>query len=334
MTDNKTDNFNIEPLVFEIENVIKKGLHKILKDYVNRTELIENAHKQILSVLNELNNDEPCIHQKEEKSLFVSVKNMTQEYVNEDVKHLEETVCYIENKLDKLEKNYDSIVEILDKIFHNVKCLNEDVKLLKTEPKPCREENPISSSTKPSIVSACENENIKFEINEEVVNVESDDETKQEEVIEILEEETVDEEEESAEEEEESAEEEEESAEEEEEEVEKEEENVQEQTVVETEEIETECSSEEESEVDEEEVDEVEEEVDEEIVEETKPNVVEKTVEDETEEELFEIEIDDITYCTNNEDNGIIYQLTEDGDVGEKVGYLKDGEPFFYADEN
>ncbi len=47
------------------------------------------------------------------------------------------------------------------------------------------------------------------------------------------------------------------------------------------------------------------------------------------EEELFEIEIDDVSYCTNDENNGIIYALTADGDVGDKVGYLKDGEPFF-----
>jgi hypothetical protein len=47
------------------------------------------------------------------------------------------------------------------------------------------------------------------------------------------------------------------------------------------------------------------------------------------EEELFEIEIDDVSYCTNDEDNGVIYELTADGDVGAKVGYLKDGEPIF-----
>ena len=47
------------------------------------------------------------------------------------------------------------------------------------------------------------------------------------------------------------------------------------------------------------------------------------------EEELFEIEIDDVSYCTNDEENGIIYALTADGDVGAKIGYLKDGEPFF-----
>ena len=56
--------------------------------------------------------------------------------------------------------------------------------------------------------------------------------------------------------------------------------------------------------------------------------------EEEEEEELVEIEIDDITYCTNDEENGVIYELTTDGEVGEKVGYLKEGEPFFYADEN
>jgi hypothetical protein len=59
----------------------------------------------------------------------------------------------------------------------------------------------------------------------------------------------------------------------------------------------------------------------------------EEEVEEEVEEEFIEIDIDDVTYCTNNEENGFIYELTEDGDVGDKVGYLKDGEPFFYADE-
>lgn len=51
-------------------------------------------------------------------------------------------------------------------------------------------------------------------------------------------------------------------------------------------------------------------------------------------EELFEIEIDDKTYCTNNEVNGFIYVLDKDGDVGEKVGYFKDSEPIFYNEEN
>jgi hypothetical protein len=56
---------------------------------------------------------------------------------------------------------------------------------------------------------------------------------------------------------------------------------------------------------------------------------VEETVEDDDEEELIEIEIDGVTYCTENEDNGFIYLIDEDGTVGEATGYLKEGEPFF-----
>jgi hypothetical protein len=55
-----------------------------------------------------------------------------------------------------------------------------------------------------------------------------------------------------------------------------------------------------------------------------------KVEKEEEEEELFEIEIDEITYCTSDEENGIIYEIDKEGDVGKKVGYLKDGEPFFY----
>jgi len=47
------------------------------------------------------------------------------------------------------------------------------------------------------------------------------------------------------------------------------------------------------------------------------------------EEELFEIQIDGKTYATDNERNGVIYALVEDGDVGDKVGYFKDGKAFF-----
>ena len=56
--------------------------------------------------------------------------------------------------------------------------------------------------------------------------------------------------------------------------------------------------------------------------------------EEEEEEDLEVITIDDVDYCTNNEENGFIWELTEDGEQGAKVGYLKDGEPFFYAEEN
>ena len=70
--------------------------------------------------------------------------------------------------------------------------------------------------------------------------------------------------------------------------------------------------------------DEVEEEVEDEVEEE-----VEDEVEDEDEEEVFEIEIDDVTYFATDEENGILYEVTKDGEVGKKVGIIKDGEPIF-----
>jgi hypothetical protein len=56
----------------------------------------------------------------------------------------------------------------------------------------------------------------------------------------------------------------------------------------------------------------------------------EKHEEDDDDDELFEIEIEDVTYCTNDEENGIIFELTEEGEAGKKVGFLKDGEATFY----
>ena len=49
----------------------------------------------------------------------------------------------------------------------------------------------------------------------------------------------------------------------------------------------------------------------------------------EEEEEVFEIEIDDVTYYATSEENGILYEVLADGDVGKKVGVIKDGEPIF-----
>jgi hypothetical protein len=50
---------------------------------------------------------------------------------------------------------------------------------------------------------------------------------------------------------------------------------------------------------------------------------------EEEEEEVFEIEIDDVTYFATDEENGILYEMTSDGDIGKKVGIIKDSEPIF-----
>jgi hypothetical protein len=60
------------------------------------------------------------------------------------------------------------------------------------------------------------------------------------------------------------------------------------------------------------------------------PNVKQLQKEDEEEEEeVFEIEIDDIPYFVTDEENGILYEITSDGDIGKKVGIIKNGEPIF-----
>ena len=91
-------------------------------------------------------------------------------------------------------------------------------------------------------------------------------------------------------------------------------------------------TQEDEEEEEDEEEDEDEEDEEEEDEQEEEEEVKEKQEEEEQEEEeeeLFEIEIDDITYCTNNEQNGVIYELLEDGEVGEQIGHFVDGEPIF-----
>ena len=55
----------------------------------------------------------------------------------------------------------------------------------------------------------------------------------------------------------------------------------------------------------------------------------EQEEQEQEEEEVFEIEIDDVTYFATDEENGILYEMTPDGDIGKKVGIIKDGEPIF-----
>ena len=75
---------------------------------------------------------------------------------------------------------------------------------------------------------------------------------------------------------------------------------------------------------------------DEEEEEETSPTFPKKNIEiveepsaDEEEEEVFEIEIDGTSYYCNNEDNGNIY-ADDDGEVGDIVGKITDGEASFF----
>jgi hypothetical protein len=86
---------------------------------------------------------------------------------------------------------------------------------------------------------------------------------------------------------------------------------------------------EEQKEQEEQEEDEEEQEDEEEDEEEQEDEEEEEEEEDQEEEEVFEIEIDDTTYYATSEENGILYEVTKDGEVGKKVGVIKDGEPIF-----
>jgi hypothetical protein len=331
--------FNIEPLVIEIEKVIKNGLITILNNYISRYELLEKTHTQIMrlpSVMSELNQE-------------FDINNNVQELVKNEISLLENKICTIENK-------FDTITPLINKMLDKLEKTNEEVQELKDEMVNCKK----SYINKPSIVATCENENIKFEINEgiekqiktennevevvervvvkeEPIIIEENDEDdtesvslvenkivnlEEEEIPEIekeppvLEEEEVEEEEDVEEEEEENVEEEEEDVEEEEN-VEEEEENVEEEEDVEEEEN----------------VEEEEEDVEEEDVK-TQEEEVETEASEEEEEELEIITIDDIDYCTNDAENGFIWEINDDGEPGDKIGYFKEEEPFFYADVN
>jgi hypothetical protein len=272
----------------EINDIIKRGLKSLLKDYNDRYELLEKTHKKIMnlpSVKMELNNEsdsesenDNSSNEEDNKTMFVSIKDMTHDLVKEEI-------CFVENKLEKLEKRYDSILPILDNILSKIQTLGDEVKAMKPpvvikenikleiEEKSVQEEEESEESEEEEVAEV---EIVEVKIKEEPVEVKVEVKEDEEVLLEEEEEEVI---------------------------VEQEEEALVEEPVLDNCEVETEASEEEEKELEEE------------------------------EEELMEIEIDDITYATNNDENGFIYEMTEDGDVGNKVGYFKDGEPFFYADE-
>ena len=303
MTETKMRNFNTEPLIKEIEGVIKNGVEQILNDFLNRYDLLEKTHEQIMnlpSVQNEINkknyNDED--EDDEAPSMFVSIKDMTHDLVKEELSS-------VENKLSILEEKYNNISPLLDTILNKIQSLGVEIASLKIEqPNKTEISSPLQVASSTNV-----NENIKLEIEDTIVTDEL--------VVdgEVEEDEGDDEEEE------------------EEEEESDEEESDEEEEEVDVVSYEKKIEPEKEDEVETEE----EEEVDDESIISSKQEIAALTDvtqdEKEEEEELMELEIDDITYCTNNEENGFIYELNEDGEVGDKVGYLKEGEPFFYADE-
>jgi len=71
-------------------------------------------------------------------------------------------------------------------------------------------------------------------------------------------------------------------------------------------------------------------EVVEEEEEEEEEEEVEVVEEEEEEEEYEEVTINGVEYCTCDKENGSIFELTEDGDIGVEKGIYKNGKPCMY----
>ena len=314
---------NTEEIVNEVNNVIKNGLNKLLGDHLYRYELLERTHEALMnlpSIRNELNQN------PYESTQYDFVK----EY---NTRHQQK------NDLDMIK--YDLLIEKLTKRIDE---LTYEINTLKTT-MSVKDEEPIKEEPKENIKLVIDTSFNEDDINNDNGNVKeqikrisffaSEEETSTYVASSVasLEEEEEEEEEEDAEE----------------DEVEDTNE-VEDNVEVEDDASEADASEADASEADASEADEVEteksesdSEEEEQVADEVVVVTSEVAVADEVvvaevaslevEEEFIEIDIDDVTYCTNNEENGFIYELTEDGDVGDKVGYLKDGEPFFYADE-
>ena len=353
-----TSQFDIHSIMSDVEKVIQEGLNKLLVNYIERHELLEKTHQQLMklpSIANELqsrqqnwnadseSNSEDNTENYDGNDFVSSIKDMTENIVREHV------VC-LENKLNKMEKKYDAIVPILDKLLGKITHLNYDIKELQNRNKNNEEVVYRDTIEKSSVVKSCENENIEIHIEEEisddedvnpalitcsVINLnQNTDETNNDDsekenidsekavIEEEFEEEIYDElsvgeelgEHETP--------------------CTKEEQNIESEKEVKEESEEDVQEASVETETKEEESEDVEEESEEDVEEASVETETKEEESEDEEEEIFEIDIDDTTYCTNNDENGFIWELTEDGEQGEKVGYFKGGEPFFYAEEN
>ena len=287
--------FNTAPLLNEVNECLTRGLHTILNNFMDDHRMYKDTYEGVMRL--------PCMR-------AISGTKPPQIETDNIVEQLKQQVAQLEDEIVRL------------KLLVNTKPVAELPAV--TVPLVTVPSVTVPSVTVPSVtVPSVEKENITL-----VLEVDQFDNA-EEEGEEKVEEEDEEEEDEDEEEEEEEEEEEDEDEEKDEEQAVKEESVVKEQ---EEEEEQVETIEEEEQEEDEEQVETIEEEEQVETIEEEEQAVKEEQEEsaDGEEEELFEIEIDGVSYCTGDEDKGIIYELTADGEVGKKVGYLKAGEPFFY----
>ena len=323
--------------------------------YIDITDLESNS-ESILDLESNSNIDSDLENSK--SSVFNSFKAIEKECLLDQIVNLEE-------KFYKMEKKYDNIVPILDNLLNKIIQLNDDFKHFKNKTTQVDYSpeygvswiNPsynkqiyVNNIGNYSVIKTSENENIKIHIEEfeelkkEKISDDNDDvnplmitcsktslEQEKPPLIDIIvnneenNEELLVEEEFGI------------------EEVKTEENKLEEEEAEEKEEASVETNSKKVIEEDDEYKENEEASVETETKEIEDENEDEDEDEDENEdededkdedEEIFEIDINDKTYCTNNHENGFIWELTEEGEQGEKIGYFKECKPFFYADKN
>ena len=106
------NNFDTKEMVQEIENIIKSNLKKILSKFMDRYDLLEETHKQIMnlpSVMNEL---------KE----FSKNNEDTKSEIN--MNHFNKCITDLNDKICNIEKRIDIINPILGKILLKINDLN------------------------------------------------------------------------------------------------------------------------------------------------------------------------------------------------------------------
>ena len=338
--------FNTEPLFIDLNNIIQTGVNNLLSDFITNYKLYEETHNCIMNL--------PSVKREISKSIetykndeFPDLISMSSDHENDNEEkpcdsytripieddldqELNDTLLCMKKLTNQLLKEKEEINALFQEEINSYKEIiekcNTEIADLKKQLTSniivCKltDNNDEEEETIENIDIKVEKENIVLHIEEESNNdvLEEDDNTDEEdeEDDQAEEEEADDEEEEADDEEDEEDEEEEEQDEEEEEEVQAEAEEEQYEEVGDVEEVDEE---EQDDEVETEESDDAE----------LKNNEEQVEAAEEEEEELFEIEIDDVTYCTNDEENGFIYEIDNDGNVGNVIGHFKDSEPFF-----
>ena len=104
--------FNIQPILDDIDNVIKNGLSKLLDEQLNRYELLEKTHTAIMnlpSVVNDINSlPIPKTHNMTDTILLNKLSEL-----NESFQSMCDRLTSKINKIDDKFKEYDKKFDLL-----------------------------------------------------------------------------------------------------------------------------------------------------------------------------------------------------------------------------